>query len=137
MRKMLGILLGAALTVSLTAAGPVEAASYTIYGSGEISGFDSWTAFKVRGCDAALAKPVTQGGISGIDSLIVDISGRAGQTLNADWDATARGRSLGRQPHGSLLEWRLSGRAHAHVGADLHSGRLVLPGAAGNAVDGD
>jgi hypothetical protein len=90
MTKWLGIAAAAALGGMLVGGVPAEAATYTIYGSSEIGGIDSWSVFKAGNCSPDLARSVDKGGISGIDSLIVDISSRANQPLNAQWSASAR-----------------------------------------------
>ena len=92
MRKWLGVAVAAAMGLTLTLSGPAEAASYTIYGSSAAGGFDTYTVFKVRGCTAADAKPVTEGGLTGIDSVIVDVSGRP--TIDAHWGAAAKVNEL-------------------------------------------
>jgi len=92
MKKWLGLAATAALGVTLTAAAPAEAAAYTIYGSSEITGFDTWTVFKASGCNADYARPVAQGGLTGIDSVIVDITGRT--SIRATWSATAKADTL-------------------------------------------
>jgi hypothetical protein len=92
MKKLLGIAAAAAMSISLVGSAPAQAASYTIYGGSAIGGLDSTSAFKQGGCQAADARPVTEGGLTGIDSVFADISGRP--VINATWSAQARVNEL-------------------------------------------
>jgi hypothetical protein len=92
MKKWLGIAAAAAIGISLAASAPAEAASYTIYGPTVATGFDSSAVFTGRGCQAADARPVAEGGLTGIDSVFADISGRP--VINANWSAQARAKDL-------------------------------------------